>query len=144
MSATDEDITRHRRNEARRWLRLASEDARVARLCLAAEPTALASAAFHSQQAAEKVLKGLLVLAEIRFGKTHDLDRLTALAAPAYPDLQPLLEAVRPLTVWGTAFRYPSPGDVEEAAPEAPEQHAALTKIHRLAEALRAASEETR
>jgi HEPN domain-containing protein len=146
MSDIDNDVANHRRREAERWLRLAGEDARVARLCLAAEPTALASAAFHTQQAAEKVLKGLLVLAEIRFGKTHDLDRLTALAGPAFPDLAPLLEAVRPLTIWGTAFRYPSPGDVEEAPPEAAEQNMALATVDRLAEALRkaTATEQTR
>lgn len=96
MSDIDENVASHRRSEAERWLGLAGEDARVARLCLAAAPPALASAAFHTQQAAEKVLKGFLVLAEIRFGKTHDLDRLTALAGPAYPYLGPLFEAVRP------------------------------------------------
>lgn len=145
MSDIDNSIARHRHSEAQRWLRLADEDTRVARLCLAAAPAALASAAFHTQQAVEKALKGLLLLAEVRFGKTHDLDRLTALAAPAYPELAGLFEAVRPLTVWGIAFRYPSPGDVEEAAPDSAEQQAALTTVDRLAQALRmAAREETR
>jgi len=50
-----------RRESARRFAAAGDEDLRVARLCLAADPPAGASAAFHAQQAAEKYLKAWLV-----------------------------------------------------------------------------------
>jgi HEPN domain-containing protein len=56
------------------WLRVARSDQRVARICIAVDPPARDVAAFHCQQAAEKLLKGFLVLASIDFGKTHDLN----------------------------------------------------------------------
>jgi HEPN domain-containing protein len=70
-----------------------------------------AVAAYHCQQAAEKLIKGLLVLAAIPFRKTHDLDELSHLAAPAYPGAEPLLAHLRVRTYWGFAFRYPMPGE---------------------------------
>jgi HEPN domain len=44
--------------------------------------------AYNCQQAAEKLIKGLLVLAAAPFRKTHDLDELSEAAAPIYPDLR--------------------------------------------------------
>src|SRR5438105_5048468 len=46
-----------------RWLRVAANDRQTVMVCLAADPPLLASAAFHCQQAAEKLLKGFHVLA---------------------------------------------------------------------------------
>ena len=53
------------------WLAVAEEDRRVAAGCMAMHPPSCASAAFHCQQAVEKLLKGLLTLAGKRSGKTH-------------------------------------------------------------------------
>jgi hypothetical protein len=39
-------------------------------------PPLLDVAAFHCQQAAEKLLKGFLVHASVDFGKMHDLEKL--------------------------------------------------------------------
>jgi hypothetical protein len=41
----------------------------------------------------EKLIKGLLVLADVPFTKTHDLGRLGTLAAPAYPQQAELFAA---------------------------------------------------
>jgi HEPN domain-containing protein len=125
MSGPDPALEAERRREAGRWLVIALEDIRVARMCLAMAEPARGAAAYHCQQAAEKLIKGLLVAAAIDFRKTHDLDELADLAASSYPDCQAVLDATRPFTVWGLAYRYPSVED--SAEPEQTEsvlQHA--------------------
>jgi HEPN domain-containing protein len=111
------------REEADAWLAKADEDLRAVRLCLDARPPELGVAAYHCQQAAEKLIKGLLVVAAIPFRKTHDLDELSHLADPAYPDVEPLLAFLRVRTYWGFAFRYPMPGQgAGRQQPPAPEE----------------------
>ena len=55
---------------------VAGSDQRAARICLAADPPLPGVAAYHCQQAIEKLLKGFLVRSNTDFGKTHDLDEL--------------------------------------------------------------------
>jgi HEPN domain-containing protein len=107
------------RDESKAWLARADEDLAAIRACLDARPPVIGVAAYHCQQAAEKLIKGLLVLAAIRFRKTHDLDELSHLAVPAWPDAEPLLAHLRVRTYWGFAFRYPMPGE-NEATHEPP------------------------
>ena len=83
MNADEIEI---RRREAARWLAIAEEDLRVSRGCLKLEIPAPGSAAYHCQQAAEKVVKGLLVIAGAAFTRTHDMDELVDLALAHYPD----------------------------------------------------------
>jgi hypothetical protein len=116
MSGSDREFEGDRRREAGHWLAVVLADIRVARLCLEADAPALGIAAYHCQQAAEKLVKGMLVMADIPFGKTHDMERLGELAASRYPQWRHLLAATGPLTVWGYAYRYP----VLEAAAEPP------------------------
>jgi HEPN domain-containing protein len=94
-----------RRVEAARWLAIAMEDARVAAACLGLDPPAPGVAAYHCQQAGEKLLKGFLIVAGAEFALTHDLNRLASAAEPHFPAEQNLFEALRPLTVWGVAYR---------------------------------------
>jgi HEPN domain-containing protein len=108
MSGVDRD---KQRDEAKAWLAKADEDLAAVRACLDAEPALLGVAAYHCQQAAEKLIKGLLVLAAIPFRKTHDLDELSEAAVATYPDLEAVLGHVRVRTYWGFAFRYPMPGE---------------------------------
>jgi len=82
MSATDPKAAW---KEARNWFEVASEDLRVTNACLRLTPPSLGNAAYHSQQAAEKVIKGLLVGSGVSFRKVHDLDELAGLASPLYP-----------------------------------------------------------
>lgn len=78
---------------------------------------------FLAQQAAEKTLKTVLVLLEIEFPFTHDLDRLRDLIPQGwrvkseYPDLADL-------TIWAVEARYP--GDLPEVV-EADAQNALRT-----------------
>ncbi len=117
MSDPERDLAADRRAEARRWLAVAEADLRVMQLCLDALPPELGAAAYHCQQATEKLLKGLLVLAAVPFGKTHDLLRLGDLAKEYYPEIGPALATVGRFTVWGFAFRYPGIEDVIHPSP---------------------------
>ena len=109
--------------EARRWITKANEDRCCAALVADCDPPMLDPAAYHCQQAAEKLLKALLVAAALPVPKTHDLERLAALASPLFPTLGSAIAAVAGFTPWGTATRYPEleadmgimPEDIREA-----------------------------
>ena len=137
MNGDDEP---ERRREAAGWLVVAREDVRVARACLALNPPALGVAAYHCQQAAEKLAKGLLVAAAVAFRKTHDIDELADLAASNYPECRDLLDTIRPLTVWGIAYRYPATEDIPEPVPDSAELHQTIGIIEQLAQRLQAAT----
>jgi HEPN domain len=95
------------RDEAKAWLAKADEDLAAVRACLDARSSLRGVAAYHCQQAAEKLIKGLLVLAATPFRKTHDLDELSASVVPVYPDLDPLLAYYPGAHLLG--FRLPLP-----------------------------------
>ena len=99
---------------------------------MASDPPLYDSAAFHCQQAVEKLLKGLLTLAGRRGGKTHSLEQLGAPAqASSFPDIAELVAATHGWIKWAWVYRYP-----EEDAPPEPEEaeiRAALDVIDRLA-----------
>ena len=65
MSGNDLDFDEERRRAADGWLAVATADIRAVRLCLDADEPMLGIAAYHCQQAAEKVVKGMLVMAGI-------------------------------------------------------------------------------
>ena len=132
------DDALERRREAARWLVIAGEDARVARGCLQMEPPAVGVAAYHCHQAAEKVLKGLLIIAGAEFRMTHDLDRLATIMLPHYPQSQELVEVLCPLSSWGIAYRYPGPDAVPEPLPDTGEVERVLSILDALAGRLRA------
>ena len=118
------------------WMRHAAEDARIAHACLHIVPPSRGGAAFHCQQAAEKLLKGFMVQAGVDFRKTHDLDTLSQSVLPHAPSIEPLLNPIRAWTTWSVAWRYP--GEAEpEPDPDVEELREALDLITRLTEALR-------
>ena len=71
--------------EALRWLAKAAEDLAAGRLL--ADEGMRDPAAFHVQQALEKVLKALLVAAAEDLRKTHDLESLAQIANQHWPAL---------------------------------------------------------
>lgn len=91
---------------ARGWLRRARSDLVIARKALAGrdelDPWV---ASFHAQQAAERYLKAALVIEQIRFARTHELERLRPLLPTgwALPDQ----EALAGLSRFAVAGRYP-------------------------------------
>ena len=80
---------------------------------LHAKPSILRLAAFHCQQAAETLLKGLLIAAGRPNVKTHDIKEVANRATPYHPDLANRMANLRNLTLWGFAYRYP----LEEESP---------------------------
>ncbi len=117
-------------------MRHALEDARMAHGLLHLDPPSLGGAAYHCQQAAEKLLKGFLVRDNIDFRRTHDLDRLGHAVAGRFPAALPLVASMRPWTTWGVAYRYP--GEAEpEPEPSVEELYEALELISSLADVLR-------
>ncbi len=82
---------------------LANDDLQAARLLLASVPR---QAAYHLQQAAEKIVKALLVREGVDPGRIHQIGRLARELPSSHPLQKPLLEIDR-LTVYGTAMRYP-------------------------------------
>lgn len=97
-----------------RWLAVAEIDRKTVLACIGADPPLRGSAAFHCQQAVEKLLKGFLTLAGKRSRKTHSLAQLGSTAGDSFPELAPLLQAVEDWSKWAVAYRYPS----ENADPE--------------------------
>ena len=74
----------------RSWLQKAEEDALAAERLLAEPPVLPGPAAFHSQQAVEKLLKGYLVYHDVEFEALRDQGE--------------------PLTRYAVLGRYPIPG----------------------------------
>jgi len=116
MSGPDRPIQPENRIEARRWLAIVEEDIDVA--IAAASLPRLGASAYHVQQAAEKLVKALLVLAGEPFRRTHDLDDLSARLLPVYPQFARQAEIVRHLSIWGIAYRYPGLEDAPEPLPD--------------------------
>jgi len=126
MSDADAD---DRAAEVARWFMIADQDIAAARICL--EGNLPAIAAYHCQQAIEKIAKGLLVTVAVPFPKTHDLAALGSLVGPHFPALAPAFAALAPVTVWGAAYRYP-PEEEAAAAPPPADVAARLREIHQL------------
>jgi HEPN domain-containing protein len=116
----------------RSWLLVASRDIRSAHACLDAPVPIPETAAYHCQQAVEKLAKGLLVLARVPFRKTHDLEALRDLVVPHFPDLAHMIDRLVPLTDWGHIFRYPDLGG--EPVPSPQELRSSLADIQLFAE----------
>ena len=88
------------------WLRRARSDLVMARKALAGrdelDPWV---ASFHAQQAAEKYMKAALVIEQIRFPRTHELERLRSLLPAAWNLPDP--ETLAGLSRFAVAGRYP-------------------------------------
>ena len=108
---------------ARRWLRFAQDDLKLAEATAATGAYAPHLGCFHAQQCAEKALKAILVYLQIVFPFRHDLNQVRDLIPPgwgvttAFPDLSWL-------TQWATVGRYPGnwPEATDQAARDAAAQ----------------------
>jgi HEPN domain-containing protein len=118
------------------WLWVADRDQRTVCLCLTAAPPLRDVAAYHCQQAMEKLLKGFLVSSNTDFGKTHDLDELGQSVITRFPSAAPLIRPAQAWTAWSIVYRYPGEtGPVPE--PSTDELFQALDLIASLSEMLR-------
>jgi len=94
------------RKAALEWLAVAEIDLRAARNCLhGPEPTPQA-AAYHCQQAAEKLIKAALVAEGVHPPRSHDIGMLADLLPSGHPFRRAFASLER-LTVYGMAYRYP-------------------------------------
>jgi HEPN domain-containing protein len=118
-----------------RWLAVADRDRRTVLACMAADPPLRDSAAFHCQQAIEKLFKGFLTLAGKRSRKTHSLSQLGVMAQESFPELVEFVASVDNWSKWVAEFRYPGGTEPE---PDETELRRALHVIDRLAASLRA------
>jgi len=94
---------------AREWIVKAENDLKNAAhtLRLGADcPTD--TVCFHSQQCVEKYLKASLVVLEIAFPRTHDIEALIGLL-PKHVQIALTIEQQRRLTEYATTMRYPGP-----------------------------------
>jgi HEPN domain-containing protein len=122
-------------NAVERWLRVAERDRRMVVAAIEEDPPLYDGAAFHCQQAVEKLLKGFLTLAGKRGGNTHSLEQLGSLAQQSFPDIAGLVAAASGWSDWVHVFRYPEENEPPE--PGEAEIRAALDVIDRLAARLR-------
>lgn len=91
---------------AERWLTRAERDLKAARVLLGTGPELLDNAAFHLQQAAEKILKAILAADGRRFRKIHKLGELAGWVVERHPELAAHVEGLDPYTSWVGAGRY--------------------------------------
>jgi HEPN domain-containing protein len=89
------------------WLDYAEEDLGVAEYLIKEKSPYLIAVSYHSQQAAEKYLKALLVLFDIDPPKIHDLDRLLDLIEPLHPAIVQELSDITILSKYAAQIRYP-------------------------------------
>jgi HEPN domain-containing protein len=76
-------------------------------------------AAFHVQQAAEKLIKAFRLDRGMHAGKDHNLEALVD-GLPEGDEWRPKLEPLMPLSAFATTYRYPSPaGKVKSGPPTA-------------------------
>ncbi|MDD2499625.1 MAG: HEPN domain-containing protein [Geobacter sp.] len=121
MSGTKEELVRS-------WLIKARRDLLSAHELATAETSLLDTAAYHCQQASEKVIKGFLVFHNIRFEKSHDIVLLVTQASDIDPEFSNFLDTARLLTPLAVEYRYP--GDYLE--PELHEYQEASEAAHKL------------
>lgn len=122
--------------EALLWLNRADLDLRAVEALLSASPPLVDTAAFHCQQAAEKIAKAVLVAIGHEPPHIHDIARLSRLIRDKHPEIADLVEALAGLTDWYISGRYP--GVALDAAPNANDVRAALGQLRTLRRRLNA------
>jgi HEPN domain-containing protein len=110
-----------RRGLVRQWIRKAAVDSDLVEHLVSEGAMYPEALGFHSQQAAEKYLKALLVRHQIEVPKTHDIRRILLLLRAIDSNFADSLLPARWLTQFGVEIRYPGdfpdmlPGDAEKA-----------------------------
>ena len=116
--------------EATLWLNHADADIQAVEALLLASPALINPAAFHCQQAVEKMAKALLVGIGREPPHIHDLNRLYSLLRPDFPDIAGMIEDLTGLTAWYFAVRYPN--IASDFAPSLNDIRAALMRLRAL------------
>jgi len=92
--------------DTRQWMRYAQGDLTAAEASVAQEDFEPRHACFFAQQAAEKVIKAILVYSRTNVPRTHDLDTLIKNLPPGW-DIAQEFPDLNNLTEWAVGARYP-------------------------------------
>jgi HEPN domain-containing protein len=111
---------------ARVLLARAIDDETLVRKVSADTDVADAIVGFHAQQAAEKLIKAVLVARGVAFMKSHALSYLVGLVEEHHIDAPPELSEADVLSPWAVEFRY------EGEEPPAFDRPAALVLVEKL------------
>lgn len=118
---------------AHQWIAKAEDDYKLAAYVLTmGENGPFAGVCFHAQQCVEKYIKALLIIHEIDFPKTHDIERLIQLL-PSTILLPIAVSDQALLTTYAVTARYP--GD-DEPVFRADARHA-MTVVRKVRKAAR-------
>lgn len=101
-------------DDPREWLNRVQSDLVLARAT--GEHILLEDLCFHAQQAAEKAVKAVLLVRNVRFPYTHDIAALLKLVRDSGLTVPPDIQQSGVLTAYAVAGRYP--GVVETVTPE--------------------------
>jgi len=102
------------------WFSIAIDDLEVAKGCLDKyHPPKLAIACYHSQQAAEKALKGFLTYCNIEPPHTHDLSDLCKMCIEYDTSFNDILDLCIDVSPYGIITRYPKEKEVSEKMAQA-------------------------
>ena len=112
--------------ETRAWFSKAGNDLRAGTFELDAVPPLTSDIVFHTQQAAEKAMKGFLTWHGRVYRKTHNLVEIGEACAAIDPTLEPLLRRAAELTEYAWRFRYP--GNPEEPTEKEAREALALAR----------------
>ncbi|MCL4376948.1 MAG: HEPN domain-containing protein [Actinobacteria bacterium] len=94
------------------WIKRAINDYKSAKKLITGKNKYLDTSVFHSQQAAEKILKSFLVYKNIRFERIHSIVYLIDKCSEIDKSFNRFYSAAEILTPYATVFRYP--GDYSE------------------------------
>ncbi|WP_448207891.1 HEPN domain-containing protein [Azospirillum sp. sgz302134] len=88
------------------WIETVDEDLRAVEACLNSPNPPVKAATYHCQQAAEKLVKAILVSLGADFPKTHDIDSLI-IRVPRTESVRAHIEPLGRFTAFATLYRYP-------------------------------------
>jgi len=94
-------------NSYEAWLYKADNDLKSSRKLLDGDDPIMDTAIYHTQQCAEKSLKGYLAFKEQTLQKSHDIELLVELCSAIDIEFETLYVYSEKLTPYATAFRYP-------------------------------------
>ncbi|MBI4722604.1 MAG: HEPN domain-containing protein [Candidatus Stahlbacteria bacterium] len=89
------------------WIKKAENDLRSAEYLITMELPPTDTICFHSEQCAEKYLKGFLTIKGIEFERSHDLDYLLDECKRENLEFEELRDIAEDLTPYAVEIRYP-------------------------------------
>ena len=114
----------------KKWFSKGYSDLKTSKIILNSQPNDLADIiCFHSQQAAEKYLKGLLVFLSIEFKKTHDITYLLDLLNTKLNVPENIYDYADILADYSVIIRYPADEDINNTEEDAREAYKLAKEI---------------